>query len=75
MVFSDDFLHFLKIKKKFVEFTKTILWPVAAPGGGRGGQLPPPLWFTIYLLLLFFFFLLLVSSVVSHGKDSPPTPL
>ena len=26
MVFSDDFLHFLKIKKKFVEFTKTILW-------------------------------------------------
>ena len=25
-VFSDDFLHFLKIKKKFVEFTKTILW-------------------------------------------------
>ena len=26
MVLSDDFLHFLKIKKKFVEFTKTILW-------------------------------------------------
>ena len=26
MVFSDDFRHFLKIKKKFVEFTKTILW-------------------------------------------------
>ena len=26
MVFFDDFLHFLKIKKKFVEFTKTILW-------------------------------------------------
>ena len=26
MVFSDDFLHFLKIKKKIVEFTKTILW-------------------------------------------------
>ena len=26
MVFSDDFLHFLKIKKKMVEFTKTILW-------------------------------------------------
>ena len=26
MVFSDDFLHFLKIKKTFVEFTKTILW-------------------------------------------------
>ena len=26
VVFSDDFLHFLKIKKKFVEFTKTILW-------------------------------------------------
>ena len=26
MVFSDDFLHFLKIMKKFVEFTKTILW-------------------------------------------------
>ena len=26
LVFSDDFLHFLKIKKKFVEFTKTILW-------------------------------------------------
>ena len=25
-VFSDDFLHFLKIKKKIVEFTKTILW-------------------------------------------------
>ena len=26
MVFSDDSLHFLKIKKKIVEFTKTILW-------------------------------------------------
>ena len=26
MVFSDDSLHFLKIKKKFLEFTKTILW-------------------------------------------------
>ena len=26
MVFSDDFLHFLKVKKKMVEFTKTILW-------------------------------------------------
>ena len=26
MVFSDDFLHFLKTKKTFVEFTKTILW-------------------------------------------------
>ena len=26
MVFSDDFLHFLKIKTKFVELTKTILW-------------------------------------------------
>ena len=26
MVFSDDFLKFLKIKKKVVEFTKTILW-------------------------------------------------
>ena len=26
MVFSDDFLHFLKIKKNLVEFTKTILW-------------------------------------------------
>ena len=26
MVFSDDFLHFLKIKKKFVKFTQTILW-------------------------------------------------
>ena len=26
MVFSDDFLHFLKIKNKFVEFTKTILF-------------------------------------------------
>ena len=26
MVFSDDFLHFLKIKRKKVEFTKTILW-------------------------------------------------
>ena len=26
MVFSDDFLHFLKIKKKKIEFTKTILW-------------------------------------------------
>ena len=26
MVFSDDFLHFLKIKKRFVEFTKTILF-------------------------------------------------
>ena len=26
MVFSDDFLHFLKITKKIVEFTKTILW-------------------------------------------------
>ena len=26
MVFSDDFLHFLKIKKKIVEFTKTVLW-------------------------------------------------
>ena len=26
MVFSDDFLHFLKIKKKIIEFTKTILW-------------------------------------------------
>ena len=25
-VFSDDFLHFLKIKKQFVKFTKTILW-------------------------------------------------
>ena len=24
MVFSDDFLYFLKIKKKNVEFTKTI---------------------------------------------------
>ena len=23
MVFSDDFMHFLKIKKKLVEFTKT----------------------------------------------------
>ena len=26
MVFSDDFLHFLNIKKKCLEFTKTILW-------------------------------------------------
>ena len=27
IVFSDDFLHFLKIKKKKkIEFTKTILW-------------------------------------------------
>ena len=26
MVFSDDFLHFLKIKEKFVKFTRTILW-------------------------------------------------
>ena len=27
MVFSDDFLHFLKIKKKKkIKFTKTILW-------------------------------------------------
>ena len=25
MVFSDDFLHFLKIKKKKVEFTKTLV--------------------------------------------------
>ena len=25
MVFSDDFLHFLKIKKEFVEFTKTVV--------------------------------------------------
>ena len=29
MVFSDDFVDFLKIKKKLVEFTKTILWPYA----------------------------------------------
>ena len=26
MVFSNDSLHFLKIKKKIVEFTETILW-------------------------------------------------
>ena len=26
IVFSDNILHSLKIKKKFVEFTKTILW-------------------------------------------------
>ena len=26
MGFSGDFPHFVKIKKKFVEFTKTILW-------------------------------------------------
>ena len=26
IVFSDNILHFLKIKKKFAEFTKTILW-------------------------------------------------
>ena len=26
VVLSDDFLHFLKIKKNFVEFTKSILW-------------------------------------------------
>ena len=26
ILFSDDFLHFLKIKKKYAEFTKTILW-------------------------------------------------
>ena len=26
MVFSDNFLHFLKIKNKIIEFTKTILW-------------------------------------------------
>ena len=26
MVFSNDSLHFLKIKNKSVEFTKTILW-------------------------------------------------
>ena len=26
IVFSDNILHFLKIKKKFVEFTQTVLW-------------------------------------------------
>ena len=26
MMFFDDFLYFLKIKKIIVEFTKTILW-------------------------------------------------
>ena len=26
MMFFDEFLHFLKSKKNFIKFTKTILW-------------------------------------------------